>query len=102
MPERVGVSRAKELMFTSRRINGADAAAIGLVDQAVVDENVDDFVTALATEIVQNSAGTNRIYKLLIASRHPRTRDEALMAERPCPFGVPEHIRHHTVRPTKP
>ena len=32
LPERVGRSTAKELMYTSRRLSAADAAAIGLVD----------------------------------------------------------------------
>ena len=41
-PERVGRSTAKELMFTSRRIGGADAAAIGLVDHCVPDDELDD------------------------------------------------------------
>ena len=35
LPERIGPSRAKELMFTSRRITGAEAVALGLVDRAL-------------------------------------------------------------------
>lgn len=38
LPERVGRATAKELMFTSRRISGTEAAAIGLVDRAVPDD----------------------------------------------------------------
>jgi enoyl-CoA hydratase/carnithine racemase len=35
LPERVGAARAKELMFTSRRITAAEATIIGLVDHCL-------------------------------------------------------------------
>ena len=90
LPERVGRSRAKELMFTSRRINGAEAAAIGLVDHAVPPEELDAKVGGLAAEIVANSWGTNRIDKALMASHTGRSRTDALLIERTTPFGMPE------------
>ncbi len=101
LPERVGMSRAKELMFTSRRISGTDAAAIGLVDHAVAEEDLDDAVASLTAEIAQNSAGTNRIDKALLASHATRTREEALLYERTLPFGVPEDMRERMARPKK-
>ena len=52
LPERVGQSTAKELMFTSRRLGGRDAAAIGLVDRCVADGDLDQTVRDLAAEIV--------------------------------------------------
>jgi enoyl-CoA hydratase len=101
LPERIGISRAKELMFTSRRITGSDAAAIGLVDHAPAEEDIDDAVAALAAEIAQNSPGTNRIDKALLASQATRTREEALLYERTLPFGVPEDMRERMARPKK-
>jgi enoyl-CoA hydratase len=92
LPERVGRSIAKELMFTSRRISGADAAAIGLVDRCVPDDELDATVAALAGEIVANSAGTNRIVKRLLADRSERTRTEALLHERDMPHGRPDDM----------
>ena len=92
LPERVGRSTAKELMFTSRRISGAEAAAIGLVDRCVPDDELDTTVAALAAEIVANSAGTNRIVKRLLADRHERTRAEALLHEREMPHGRPDDM----------
>ncbi len=89
LPERVGVSTAKELMFTSRRIDGPTAAAIGLVDRCVPDDELDATVDALATEILANSRGTNRIVKALIADGAARSRPEALLHERELPYGVP-------------
>ena len=90
LPERVGVATAKELMFTSRRIAGTEAAAIGLVDRCVPDAELDATVAGLAAEISRNSAGTNRIVKRLIADRADRTRSEALLHERGLPHGMPD------------
>lgn len=92
LPERVGVSTAKELMFTSRRISGAEAAEIGLVDHAVPIEDLDAKVAGLAEEILANSRGTNRIVKQLIADRAEKTRVEALLHERITPHGTPSDM----------
>jgi len=89
LPERVGRSTAKEMMFTSRRISGAEAASIGLVDRCVADDDLDASVEALGREIVANSWGTNRIVKQLIDDRLQRTRTEALAHERDLPHGMP-------------
>jgi enoyl-CoA hydratase/carnithine racemase len=98
LPERVGRSTAKELMFTSRRISGSEAAEIGLVDRCVPDTDLDATVAALATEIVANSAGTNRIVKRLLDDRSERTRREALLHERELPHGVPDDTRERMQR----
>jgi enoyl-CoA hydratase/carnithine racemase len=98
LPERIGRSRAKELMFTSRRISGTDAAAIGLVDRAVPDDQLDDAVAALAAEILANSWGTNRIDKLLLAAGVDRTRTEALLHERELPYGLPADMAERMSR----
>ena len=92
LPERVGVSTAKELMFTSRRIGGREAAAIGLVDRCVPEGELDGTVSALTAEIVANSAGTNRIVKRLIADHSERTRRAALLHEREMPHGRPDDM----------
>jgi enoyl-CoA hydratase/carnithine racemase len=92
LPERVGRSTAMELMFTSRRVSGPDAAAIGLVDHCVADDALDDAIDALAAEIVANSAGTNRIVKALLADRAERTREQALLHERALPHGTPDDM----------
>jgi enoyl-CoA hydratase/carnithine racemase len=90
LPERVGRSMAKRLMYTSRRVDGTEAAAIGLVDVCVPDDALDGAVEELAREILANSWGTNRIDKRLIADRDERTRAEALLSERTMPYGMPE------------
>ena len=90
LQERVGRSTAKRLMFTSQRVDGTEAAAIGLVDQCVPDEDLDAAVADLAGSILANSWGTNRIDKRLMADRSERTRAEALVHERSMPYGLPE------------
>ncbi|HXN60251.1 MAG TPA: enoyl-CoA hydratase/isomerase family protein [Acidimicrobiales bacterium] len=93
LPERVGRSTARELMFTSRRIDGTLAAAIGLVDHVVEDDHLDEAVDRLASEIQANSRGTNRIDKALMAAAEGTTRAEALQFERSAPFGVPDDMK---------
>ncbi len=98
LPERVGRSMAKQLMFTSRRIDGATAAEIGLVDVAVPDADLDDAVARLAAEILTNSPGTNRRVKRLLADREDLARTAALDHERELPYGVPEDMAERMSR----
>jgi enoyl-CoA hydratase/carnithine racemase len=103
LPERIGPSRAKELMFTSRRITGAEAAALGLVDRACPEDDLEEVVAALAEEIAENSPGTNRIDKALLRDAARMTRSEALLREREMPYGMPEDVRERmSARPKKP
>jgi len=92
LPERVGVSTAKELMFTSRRFNGIDAAKMGVVDRSVPDDELDATIAALSAEILANSAGTNRIVKKLLFDGGEMTREQALVHERQRPHGLPEDM----------
>jgi enoyl-CoA hydratase/carnithine racemase len=93
LPERVGRATAKQLMFTSRRIGGATAAEIGLVDRAVPDADLDRTVADLAAEILANSAGTNRRVKRLLATHDDLGRTEALLHERSLPYSLPEDMQ---------
>jgi enoyl-CoA hydratase/carnithine racemase len=90
LPERVGRSTAKQLMYTSRRVGAAEAVAIGLVDVCTTDDGLDGAVGALVAEVLANSWGTNRIVKQLMADGGERTRSDALLHERTMPYGMPD------------
>ena len=70
MPRLVGVSKAKEMIFTGRMITGTEAAEIGLADYAVVqNENGDaayQRALALAEEILPRGPVAVRMAKLSI------------------------------------
>lgn len=85
-------------MFTSRRLDGRAAAAIGLVDRCVPDDQLDDAVDRLTAEIIANSWGTNRITKALMRAADGMTRSEALHHERTVPFGRPEDMHDRLAR----
>jgi 1,4-dihydroxy-2-naphthoyl-CoA synthase len=92
LPERVGRARAKELMFTSRRLSASQAQAIGLVDHCVADDQLDARIESLAAEILANSRGTNRIVKALMSDADARMRVQALQHERTRPYGRPQDM----------
>lgn len=93
LPERVGVARAKELMYTSRVVDALTAAEIGLVDRCVPDDDLERTVDELAREIAATSKGTNSIVKKLIADRLTCDAIERLRRERTFHHGVPSDMR---------
>ncbi len=101
LPERVGKAKAKELMFTARRISGATAASMGLVNQSVADDELDATVAALCAEIVANSWDTSRFDKAILADAADMNRDEALAYERSSPYGRPRDMAERMARPRK-
>lgn len=94
----LGRSRAKELMFTARRIDGTEAARIGLADRCVPDEDLGKTVAALAAEITASSWGTNRIDKALMRTEAAMSRRDALAYERTLPYGRPDDAEERMSR----
>ncbi len=68
LPRLVGVSRALELMFTAEPVSGRRAAEIGLVNEAVPAERLDERVRELATLAASRSPNSLRTIKRLVTA----------------------------------
>lgn len=67
LPRRVGLAKAREMMFTARTYTGAEAAAMGLANFCVADDRFDEELERLAREILANSWFSHRENKRLLA-----------------------------------
>lgn len=65
LPRRVGIARAKELMFSGRIVTGTEAASIGLANQCVPDDELMAAAKEMARSFLDNSWHTLRADKLL-------------------------------------
>jgi methylglutaconyl-CoA hydratase len=63
LPRLIGVSRAKELIFTARRISAVEAGSLGLVDRVVPAGEALETALALAREILPNGPLALRLAK---------------------------------------
>ena len=101
LPERIGVAKAKELMYTARRIPGTEAASIGLANRSVSADDLDETVDDMTAAIVANSWDTSRFDKAIIADTKDMGREEALAYERSGPYGRPRDMAERMQAGTK-
>ena len=66
LPRVVGVSRAKDLIFTARVVEAAEALRIGLVDRLVALPDLEEAALELANQIAENSPEAVRASKEVI------------------------------------
>ncbi len=66
LPRRVGSSRAKDMMFSSRLVDAGEALAIGLVDRVFSVESLDQETSGYARQVVQNSSHSHRVCKQIL------------------------------------
>jgi enoyl-CoA hydratase len=88
LPRRVGLLRAKELMFSGRVVDGAQSAAIGLANACVPDADLDSATRELAAQIVANSWHTLRADKKLLNQGQHYTLADGLVFERSNSTGI--------------
>lgn len=66
LPRRVGIPKAREMMFTCRTLDGAEACAIGLANACYEDAEFDAEVEGFARSILANSWFSNSANKRLL------------------------------------
>ncbi len=81
LPRRIGLHKAKEMMFTGRRYDGRAAEAMGLVNACVADEAFEAELAKLCTEIVGLSWHSHRGNKALLRASDGLSLDAGLAYE---------------------
>lgn len=66
LPRRVGMAKAKEMMFASRTYSGEQAQQMGLVNFSVPEDQLNQETEKLCADILANSARSNRAVKKLL------------------------------------
>lgn len=82
LSERVGRSGAKHLFFSSQMVDGTRAAALGLVDQVVPDQDLDEAVRTFTDEILTNSAASLAAFKRVLDEEREASRQRVDSAEK--------------------
>lgn len=81
LPRLVGLAKAKELVFFSRRVSGAEAAKIGLVARAVADEDLDAEVDEWARALADGPTLALSVMKKELNKAYESSFGEAIEAE---------------------
>ncbi|HYE78121.1 MAG TPA: enoyl-CoA hydratase-related protein [bacterium] len=81
LPRLVGLGAAKELIYTGRIIDAAEALRIGLVNRVVPDDQVLESARSLAQEIVKNGPLALRLAKVALDASHRTGSDTGLLIE---------------------
>ena len=77
LPEAVGITRARELSYTARTIDGREAVAIGLAARSAPRDEFADALQSLLGELLANSSGSFAAYKDLLLEAQPALQREA-------------------------
>lgn len=84
LPQRVGVQRAKEMMYSARPVLAEEAVRIGLALDCVPDDELMDYVTKMARGFLENAWFTLRADKMLVNQGQNHGHWAALEFERRC------------------
>lgn len=81
LPRAIGLNRAKELLFTARRFDAAEALSLGLVQRVVTAEDFEAQSAELARSLARGPKRTLAATKRLLEQASTCTYDEALVLE---------------------
>jgi methylglutaconyl-CoA hydratase len=84
LPRLIGATRAKELIFTARRIGASEAGQLGLVNQVTPAGEALGAALALAREILPNGPVALRMAKQAVNRGLDLDRDAGLALEQAC------------------
>ncbi len=82
LPRRVGIIRAKEMMFSGRVVTGREAERIGLANRCVPDDQLMEAAVQMARGFLENSWHTLRADKWLLNQGQKYTYEAGLKFER--------------------
>ena len=82
LPRRVGLLKARELMFSGRVVTGPEAVAISLANACVPEDELQAAAVTMAREFLQNSWFTLRADKMLVNQGLRYTLADGLRFER--------------------
>jgi enoyl-CoA hydratase len=82
LPRRIGVVKAKEMMFSGRTISGQEAVELGIANQCVADDDLLSAAIEMAESFTRNSWHTLRADKALINVGQNRFLNDGLIEER--------------------
>ncbi len=82
LPRRIGIIRAKDMMFTGRVVTGLQSVSLGLANECVADDTLEARTLEIARQIVANSWHTLKADKMLVAGGLDRHLHEGLAFER--------------------
>ncbi|MFX3625493.1 MAG: enoyl-CoA hydratase [Ectobacillus sp.] len=88
LPRLIGIGRAKELIYTARRISAAEAKEYGLVEYAVSPEKLGEMTLDIAGRIAQNGPIAVRLAKQAISQGMQTDLQTGLRMERNAYEGV--------------
>ncbi len=82
LPRRIGLIKAKEMMFSGRIVSGAEAVELGIANKCVSDDQLKEAALEMARSFTANSWHTLRADKMLINVGQNSLLDDGLKHER--------------------
>jgi enoyl-CoA hydratase/carnithine racemase len=81
LPPIVGPAKAKELIWTAKRIKADEALALGIVNEVVSNEDLESTARAFAADLASRPPLPIRFTKRILNSGSARTLEEGMRAE---------------------